>query len=358
MRPCTVTFNLAAARHNLAVVRSHVGDTRVIAVMKADAYGHGAVRLLPAFADADALAVSCIEEAMELRAAGARRPIVLLEGVFRADELELCALGEFWPAVHSEEQLRMLEAARLPRPLSVWLKLDTGMHRLGFDPARAEELVARLDACPAVLQVRVFSHLACADQTESPSTVAAIERFRTATDGLGRERSLANSGAILNWPQAHFDWVRAGLVLYGATPRDDRYGPDDGLRPVMTFTSELIAVRELAPGEPVGYGEAFRARERMRIGIVAVGYADGYPRHAPSGTPILVERRETQLVGRVAMDMLAVDITAIPWARVGSSVTMWGEGLPAERVTDIAGPYEIFCALGKRVHVRVVDERP
>jgi alanine racemase len=355
MRPATAVIDLAALRHNLGVAKARAGSARVVAVVKANGYGHGAARLLPALEAADMLGVACIEEALALREAGARHPILLLEGVFQADELPLCARLGFEIAVHEPGQLRMLEQARLDRPLVAWLKVDTGMGRLGFRPEQAGEVHDRLRACPAVAKIRLMTHFANADEPADPATQAQIGRFAHATEGLAAARSFCNSAGLLLWPQAHADWVRQGVMLYGVSPVTGRTGVDEGLRPVMTLRSALIAVKDVRRGERVGYAGAWTAGADRRIGIVAMGYGDGYPRHAPSGTPVLVGGRPAALAGRVSMDMLAVDLAGHPEAAVGDDVVLWGEGLPVEAVAARAGTiaYELLCGLAGRVHIEL-----
>jgi alanine racemase len=359
MRPAIATIDLAALRHNLAQARKRAASAKVVAVVKAKAYGHGAARVLPALAGAEMLGVACIEEALELRAAGARQPILLLEGVFEADELPLCAKGGFEIAVHEPGQVRMLEAARLEWPLVAWLKIDSGMGRLGFRPEAARAVWQRLADCAAVATgVRLMSHFAGADEPGDEGTPRQIARIE-ALD-LPGERSLCNSAGVLAWPQAHKDWVRPGVMLYGVSPMSARTGPEEGLRPVMTLATRLIAVKEMRKGEPVGYGGAWQAPGAMRLGIAAMGYGDGYPRHAPSGTPVLVAGRPAALVGRVSMDMLAIDLSEHPDAQVGSPVILWGRDLPIETVARHAGTigYELLCGVTGRVHVEVLDHPP
>lgn len=358
MRPAKAIIDLAALRHNLREARRRAGRAKVAAIVKADAYGHGAARVLPALAEADMLGVACIEEALALREAGATHSILLMEGVFQPDELPLCARLDFQIAIHEPGQLAMLEAARLDRALTVWLDLDTGMNRLGFRPDAADAAYARLRDCPSVGEVRLMTHFASADEPKDPATRAQIERFATAAGRLGLARSFCNSAGVLAWPEAHAEWIRPGVMLYGISPMPGRTGPDEGLRSVMTLTSALIAVREVHRGEAVGYGATWRATAPSRIGIAAMGYADGYPRHAPSGTPVLVNGRSSATVGRVSMDMLAVDLSDQPHAAVGDPVLLWGQGLPAERVAASAGTiaYELLCRLARRVHVEVRDD--
>lgn len=354
MRPATVTIDLAALRHNLARVRELAPRSRVVAVVKANGYGHGAARVLPALAGAEMLGVACIEEALALRDAGAVQPILLMEGVFEPDELEPCARLGFEIAVHDAGQVAMLEAARPERPLTVWLKIDTGMHRLGVPPGDAARLFTRLRDCACLATVRLMTHFASADLPDTTQTEAQLARF--AALDLSAERSLSNSAGVLAWPAAHQDWVRPGVMLYGISPLFDRDGAQEGLRPAMTLSTRLIAVNEVAAGEPVGYAAAWTAPAATRIGIAAIGYGDGYPRHAPSGTPVLVNGRRVPLVGRVSMDMIALDLGQQPPASVGDPVVLWGSGLSAEGIAGMAGTiaYELLCGITGRVHVRVV----
>lgn len=357
MRPATAAIDLAAVRHNLGVARRRAAGAKVVAVVKANGYGHGAARLLPALAEADALGVACVEEALALREAGASQPILLLEGVFAEDEIPLCARLGFEIAVHEPGQLAMLERAAPERPLVAWLKIDTGMSRLGFRPEAARAAHARLAGCGSVAKVRLMTHLARADEPADPATRAQIARLAAAAGGLGLERSLCNSAGLLVWPEARAEWVRPGIMLYGASPVAGRTGADEGLRPAMTLRTALIAVKEVRRGEAVGYAGAWSAPADTRVGIAAMGYGDGYPRHAPSGTPVLVEGRPAPLAGRVSMDMLAVDLSGQPEARVGSPVTLWGEaGLTVEAVAARAGTiaYELLCGVTGRVHVEVL----
>lgn len=357
MRPATAVIDLSALRHNLAVARQRAGSARLVAVVKADGYGHGAARLLPALATADMLAVACIEEAVALRKAGARQPILLLEGPFAAEELDWCARLGFEIAVHEPGQLAMLEAVRLVRPLVAWLKLDSGMSRLGFAPDQLAAAHARLAACPAVAAIRLMSHLANADDPADPATQAQIALVAAALPGLALERSLCNSAGLLLWPEARGQWVRPGVMLYGVSPVAGRTGADEGLRPVMTLRTALIAVKRVRAGQRVGYAGTWTAPGEGTIGIAAIGYGDGYPRHAPSGTPVLVDGRPAGLAGRVSMDMVAIDLAGHPAAEVGTPVLLWGEGLPVEAVAERAGTiaYELLCGLAGRVHVELRD---
>jgi len=352
MRAAIAHIDLDALRHNLDRVQQSAPGRKIYAAVKADGYGHGAVSVAWALGGADGFAVACSEEALILREAGIHHPILLLEGPFEGSELDLCVMHQLQPAIHHPEQLRMLECARLARPIPVWLKLDTGMHRLGIAPGETAAFWHRLRDCPNVESIALMSHLAGADEPTSDATPRQLAAFRDATADLPGPRSLANSAGILAWPETHFDAVRPGLMLYGATPMEGRVAADDGLRPVMTLESRLISVKALSRGGAVGYGGTWTAPEDMRMGIVAMGYGDGYPRHAPSGTPVLIDGTAAPLIGRVSMDMLAVDLRNHPRARVGDRVVLWGEGLPAERIARAAGTiaYELFCGVTGRVY--------
>ncbi len=296
-----------------------------------------------------------------MREAGIDRPILLLEGAFEAAELPLCARHGLEIAVHHPEQARMLELARLDRPLRVWLKIDTGMHRLGLEPEIVSAVFQRLRDCPAVTPaIGLMSHLARADERDCAYTLQQLQIFETATAGLPGERSLANSAGILGWPQTHFDWVRPGIMLYGASPFVDSLASDEGLRPVMTFHTRLISIKRLRRGEPVGYGGTWVCPEDMDVGVAAVGYGDGYPRHAPSGTPVSIDGREAALIGRVSMDMITVDLRRHPEARIGDRVLLWGEGLPVERIARAAGTisYTLLCGVTARVRVETIPLSP
>ncbi len=351
MRPIRARIDSAALRHNLGAARLRAPRSRICAVVKANAYGHGLARAARAFAAAEGLALIELEAALELRRAGERRPMLLLQGFFSPEELEPIAAHGLTTVVHNPEQLAMLEEARLPGRIAVVAKLNTGMNRLGFPVEDLSGVLDRLRNCPGVGAVALMTHFADADGKRGVRW--QLERFEAATTGVDLPRSLANSAALLRYPESHKDWVRPGIMLYGCSPFPDESAEALGLKPAMTLASELIAVRDLRPGDSVGYGGTYTASGPMRIGIVACGYADGYPRHAPTGTPILVCGRRTRTLGRVAMDVLFADLTGIPEAAVGSPATLWGEGLSADEVAASAGTvsYELLCALTPRVPV-------
>ena len=347
MRPARALIDLQALRHNYRIAREITG-ARALAVIKADAYGHGAVRCAQALeAEADGFAVACIEEALELRAAGIRAPVLLLEGFFEADELALIVEHDFWCVVHSLYQLEAIENASLAKPITVWLKLDSGMHRVGLHPKDYQAAYQRLLATGKVAKIVLMSHFARADELHEQASADQVAVFEAARQGLSAEVSLRNSPATMGWPQVPSDWVRPGIMLYGATPFEEANAVADRLRPVMTLESKVICVRELPAGEPIGYGGTFVTPKPMRVGVVAMGYADGYPRHAPTGTPVLVAGKRSQLIGRVSMDMLCVDLSDVPEAGLGSTVELWGKNILASDVAAAADtiPYQIFCNL-------------
>ncbi|OHC25766.1 MAG: alanine racemase [Pseudomonadales bacterium RIFCSPLOWO2_12_59_9] len=352
MRPARALIDLQALRHNYQLARSASGS-KALAVVKADAYGHGALPCAQALAaEADGFAVACIEEALELRYGAIAKPILLLEGFFEAAELELIDQHEFWCVVHSLWQVEAIERARLRRPLTVWLKLDSGMHRVGLSPVDYQAAYRRLQACGQVGKIVLMSHFARADELDCPRTAEQLALFNAAREGLAGEISLRNSPAILGWPQVASaepasDWVRPGIMLYGATPFGEPQALAAQLQPVMTLESKIISVRELAAGEPVGYAGNFVTERPSRVGVVAMGYADGYPRHAPTGTPVSIDGQSGRLIGRVSMDMLCVDLTDLPAARLGSRVELWGKQVLASEVAARAQtiPYQLFCNL-------------
>lgn len=348
-RPLYAQVSLAALRHNLARARECARGAQVIAVVKANAYGHGLARVLPALADADGLGLIELDAAVDLRAAHYARRILLLEGFFGADELPEIAARRLAVVVHQPEQVRMLELASLSRPLEVFVKINTGMNRLGIHPAELAPLVERLNRSPSVAALRLMTHLACADEDNGLSGQLAV--FEAATKDLPYPRSIANSAGVFRYLEVGGDIVRPGIMLYGATPFVTASAENLGLRPAMTLRSALIAVQEIDRGESVGYGAMYRAERAHRVGVVACGYADGYPRHAPNGTPVLVAGRPTGIVGRVSMDMITVDLSEIPEAEVGSPVVLWGEGLPVDEVAHAASTvgYELLCAVAPRV---------
>lgn len=347
----------AALRANLQAIRARAPGSRVMAVVKANAYGHGLVPTALALADADAFAVARLEEAVALRDAGSKRRIVLLEGVLNAAQLAQAAQLELDLVVHQPLQIALLEAFRGPQPFPLWLKVDTGMNRLGFRPQEFRAAWERLrNLRPAPLQLRVLTHLACADEADGSYTAEQLARLQPLIAGLDVELSIANSAAILAQPSTHAAWVRPGLALYGISPFAERRGAQLGLRAAMTLESTVIAVREVAPGERVGYGGMWRAQRPSRLAIVAAGYGDGLPRSIPNGAPVLIGGHRAPLAGRVSMDMIAVDITELPPVSVGDRVELWGTRLAVEEIAAAAGTvaYELLCGVSQRVPIELV----
>lgn len=340
-RPAWVEIDLTALQANYAAAQAAHG-ARVLAVLKANAYGHGAVACAQALAaQADGFAVAFAEEALPLRAAGITAPILVLEGAFDADDVQLAAQHGLWLVVHQASQIALLEQAS-GAAIHVWLKVDSGMHRVGFAPSAVAGVHARLAACPQVAQISFMTHLARADELEQPQhTLAQLQQFDTAVGSLPGWCSVSNSAGIVAWPQAHRDWGRAGLMLYGAAPCPSA----PPLRPVMRLKSRIFAQRWLEPGESVGYGALFTAQERTRVGLVAIGYADGYPRSTPNGTPVAVAGQLTHTLGRVSMDMMTVDLTHLPNAGPGAEVELWGDLVPVSTVAaaNHTIAYELLC---------------
>lgn len=354
-RPILATLDTSALADNLAVVRQRAPRAKAWAVVKANAYGHGLARVFPELQAADGFALLDLEEALLLRELGWAGPILLLEGFFKSSDLTMIDRYGLSTAVHCEEQLRMLEMHHATRPINVFLKMNTGMNRLGFRPAQFRRAWERARSASAVGQITLMTHFSDADGPRGVGEQCAA--FERGAEGLAGARSMANSAAVLWHPDTHHDWVRPGIVLYGGSPSGvaaDIAGI--GLRPVMSLGAELIGVQTLAAGETVGYGSTFTACEPMRLGVVSCGYADGYPRHAPTGTPVWVDGVRTRLLGRVSMDMLTVDLQPCPQARVGSPVELWGARLPIDDVAQACGTvgYELMCALAPRVPVRTL----
>lgn len=351
-RPARVVIDLAALRHNFSRTRQLAGDSRILAVVKADAYGHGLVRVARALTDAEGFGVACLEEALQLREAGIRQTILLLEGHYSAEELPRIAAQHLDVVLHHSAQLSMLEQVRLGEPLRVWVKVDSGMHRLGFAPSELAAVLERLRALDNISNaITLMTHLATANEPGNAKTRQQLADFSTVSGDFPGERSIANSAALINFPESRKDWVRPGLMLYGVSPVDDTVAADHGLKPVMTLQSRLISVRKLGEGETVGYGASWRCPADTVIGIVAAGYGDGFPRHARSGTPVLVNGRRAAIVGKASMDMLTVDLSAQADARVGDPVELWGSQLPIEEVAMYAAtiPYELLCGVHKRL---------
>lgn len=360
MRPTRVSIDLCALRHNLQQARRAAPGCRVMAAVKANAYGHGLVTVARALQPyCEDFGVASLEEALILREAGIRGSLTLLEGFFQLDELPLIREQQLSLLLHHPDQIAaLLQSEPGNAPIPVWLKIDTGMHRLGVRPDQAADYWQRLKASDQVTPLGQMTHLACADEHGHPATPRQLEEFRQATATLDGLKSIANSAGVLAWPQSHADVVRPGIMLYGISPFIGGEASAHELRPVMTFHSALIAINWMEKGDAIGYGDTWVCPEAMPVGVVAAGYGDGYPRHAPSGTPVLVNGREVPLIGRVSMDMLTVDLRDQPGARIGDPVVLWGEGLAAESVAEAAGTiaYELLCRLTPRVRVETTDE--
>jgi len=350
-RPIAAHIHLSALTHNLGVARAHAPHAKVFAVIKANAYGHGLLRAAEALRAADGFAVIEFDAALRLRAAGFTQRVVLLEGFFDEREALEGVAQRLSTVIHTDEQLRVLDPLPAGTRLDVLLKINSGMNRLGYAPAAVPGAFSRLQDHPAVGKLTLMTHFADADGARGVAW--QMETFERAVAGIAAPRCLANSAATLRYPEAHFDWVRPGIMLYGSSPFAEQTAAALGLKPAMTLAAEIIGVCDLKPGDTVGYGSTFRADRRMRIGIVACGYGDGYPRHAPSGTPVRVGDRLTATVGRVSMDTLCVDITDMPAAGIGTRAVLWGEGNPIDAVALAAGTvsYELMCALAARVPV-------
>lgn len=357
-RPIIARIHPEAVRHNLALVKQMAAASRVWAVVKANAYGHGIERIYPALAQSDGIALLDLDEAVRVRSLGWTKPILLLEGIFEPADLALADHHRLTVAVHCDEQLDLLAAAQLRQPVDILLKMNSGMNRLGFRPHAYRKAWERASALAAVRSVGLMSHFANADDG---AIDWQLDQFDAVTQDMPGEQSLSNSAGVLWHPRAHRDWVRPGTILYGASPTGvARHVAGFGLRASMTLSSRIIGIQTIAPQETIGYGRTFQADQPLRIGVVACGYADGYPRHAPTGTPIAVDGVRTRTVGRVSMDMLTVDLTPCPAATLGSRVELWGEQVKVDEVAEASGTigYELMCALAPRVPVEVDGDSP
>ncbi len=343
-----------AVAHNLAQVRRWAPESRIMAVVKADAYGHRLDLCLPALAEADMLAVATIDEARAVRRLGNRQRVLLLEGVLHASDLAVVETLGLELTIHHASQVEMLEAfGRAPGP-RLWLKVDSGMHRLGVEPEQARPLHARLLALPGAEQVNLVTHFASAESPLTDSASHQLARFDAAVTGLAGEHCLANSGAILNHPDTHRDWVRAGIMLYGVSPVAGRTGSELGLKPAMTVEAEVLAINRVGVGETIGYGGRFRAERDLTVAVIGIGYGDGYPRSVADGTPVWLGGQCCPLVGRVSMDMITVDVTDCPGVAMGDRAVLWGQDVPIEWIASAADtiPYELSCRLTRRVRYR------
>ena len=354
-RPILAVISRSAIRHNLSVVRRKAPGSKVWGVVKANAYGHGLERVIKALDQADGLALLDLAEAKRAREAGYDRPILLLEGIFGESDLEAVRAFNLTVAIHNREQIELF--ARLPASarVPVYLKINTGMNRLGFAPHETREAYATLKAMSQVKSISLMTHFANAEMDHGTDQATAL--FDEATAGLAGERSLSNSAATLLQPNAHRDWVRPGIMLYGASPAEDKSAASLGLRAAMTLSSAIISVRDLKAGDSIGYGSRYTARGPIRVGVIACGYADGYPRLAAENTPVLVEGQIVPLIGRVSMDMMTVDLSTVPGVAVGTAVELWGDHVPVDQVAATAGTsgYELLCALAPRVPVQQAD---
>jgi alanine racemase len=351
-RATRAVINLGALQHNLEVARRAAPHSRLMAIIKANAYGHGLLQVARALHAADAFGVATVDEAVSLREGGVPQPIVLLEGFSSAEELHLIRAYNLQSVVHEPTQIKLLER-HTGKPVTVWLKLDTGMHRLGFEPAQCSGILHRLLACDEIEQpIKLMTHLSCADDRNSDVTREQLRRFDAATATCPElQQSIANSAGILGWPRSHRDWVRPGIMLYGASPFLDTLGSAHDLKAVMRLESHLISVKTLKKGAKVGYGASWTALREIPLGVVAIGYGDGYPRHAKSGTPVLVNQQRASLIGHVSMDMITVDLSNCPEAKVGDPVELWGDKLPVETVARHADTiaYALLCGVTRRV---------
>ncbi len=350
-RPARVLLDAQALRHNLYQVQKLASKSRVMAVVKANGYGHGINWVCQQLSEGVAFGVASIEEGISLREAGIAAPICLLEGFFDEKELPLLTEYKLSPTLHADYQLELLERTDLDPAIPVWLKIDTGMNRIGFNPQRLPDLLARLKACQSIDQIRVMSHFPNADNKFDSTTTDQVKLLQKITRGTGLELSMANSAAIIQWPASHLQWVRPGIMLYGASPIIGFNGLQLDLKPVMTFTSQLIAVHDRKKGDPIGYGGDYICPVDMPVGVVAVGYGDGYPRNLPAGTPVLINGKQVPLAGRVSMDMITVDLRPTPKARSGDPVVLWGRGLPVDDIASRCGTisYELLCRVTERV---------
>ena len=350
-------IRLGALKHNLSVIRDASPDAKIMAVIKANAYGHGMVTVAENIGDVDAFAVARLPEAIELYEAGIRKPIVLLAGVLTDEELVAAIKHQFEIVVHCPEQVELLESCACGHAV-VWLKFDTGMNRLGFSPDKAEELIERLQSLPAVAQLRLMTHLASADERGNKKTEEQLALFSSVIRNFSGAVSVANSAAALGWPPLAGDcWIRTGIALFGVSPFDGQTGADLGLKPVMQFEARLIAIKPLPKGAQVGYKAAYTAASDSVLGIVSAGYGDGYTRQFKTGTPVLINSRKVPVIGNVSMDMIAVDLGASSSDTVGDIVTLWGPDLPVEEIAPWAGaiPYELVCGVMNREASEIID---
>jgi len=345
-------ISLSALRHNLSIARQSAPNSQCMAVIKADAYGHGILNVASTLEQADAFAVARLEEASALRQAGITKRIVILEGVQTSEELDDVCAHKLDIVIHHDTQLKVLLDTALNEPVSVWIKLDTGMHRLGFQTEQFSDVVQSLQSCHWVKQpLHVMTHFACADDINDAYTEQQITTFKQATNDFSLPTSMANSAATLSKQESHADWIRPGIMLYGSCPFINGNANDLQLKPVMTLRSKLIAINNFQMGDHIGYGATYTCDKDKPVGVVAIGYGDGYPRHATTGTPVWVNGKRCALLGRVSMDMISVDLSPCPEVKVGEDVELWGENISVDEVARYAGTiaYELLCGVTQRV---------
>lgn len=365
LKTATATIDLKALENNFQYIKQKAPHSKVMAVLKANAYGHGLACIAQALGSeqcqADAFGVARIDEALALRTSGVVKPIVLLEGFFDNKDLEMLAVNDFQTIIHNKQQLDAIcsDNLVLERPLKVWLKIDTGMHRLGINPEEFSHYYQKLKASNNVHDaIILMSHLGCADDLNNTATTQQMALFEEITSELGEERTLANSAGVCAWPQTYYQWIRPGLLLYGVSPMQQlSHDINEHIQPVMTLQSSLIAIRQLKKGEFVGYGGAWQSSQDTTIGVIAIGYGDGYPRHAKNGTPVLLNGRLVPLVGRVSMDMITVDLGSNSQDNVGDIATLWGKGLAVEEIAQWSTtiPYELLCNITRRVQMAIAE---
>ena len=362
-RATCATINLSNLKHNLSVAKQTIAGANSMAIIKANGYGHGMVPMAQALNEADAFGVACLDEAINLREAGIEQRIVLLEGFTTAEDLNFIRGYHLEPVIHGDHQLEILETDT-GKPVNCWLKIDTGMHRLGFSVEDAPQVYQRMLDCKSVAKpFQMMTHLANADNREDNKTQQQCQQFQQLTDELNfnDEMSIANSAGILGWnqlcPGSHGHWLRPGIMLYGVSPFNDSIGKDHGLKPVMELSSELIAINNYKKGDAIGYGGTYQCEEDMPVGVVAIGYGDGYPRHIEKDTPVLINGKHVPIIGRVSMDMITVDLRESTDTKIGDQVILWGEGLPVEMIADKAGTigYELLCGITTRVSYTYKD---
>lgn len=358
-RPFKVALDLAALRHNVKRIRDIAPQSKILAMVKANAYGHGLTSIAKTLTNVEGFGVSCSEEALYLRQAGLTQRIVLMEGLFSKDEIPLLTDYELDTVIHDRHQLNLLSEQPLSHSINVWLKIDTGMNRLGFSPQDFPAVLQKLDHCPWLKIMCVMTHFSSANKSEDTTTQCQIKCFEQTIKKYTFPTSLANSAAILAYPKAHADWVRPGLMLYGVSPFADSSAAQFSLKPVMTLKSEIISIHHVESGDRVGYGGTWIAPKPLHIGIVAIGYGDGYPHHAENGTPILVNGKLCELIGQVSMDMLAVNLSCQLDAQIGDPVVLWGAGLPIEQVAESTSSFrfELLCGInrGQLVRTRIEE---